>query len=511
MINQDKKALGDTLYRNGRLEEAVDAYSAAKQTAAVALNRAQCYIRLRLYNEAIEDCSRVLELRAAADDGTLRIKALLRRASCYEQTGELAKGLRDIEATGLLNASVTPSSLKDTAKALNTRLLSLQRLDTAALQREGAADGRLISKAQTLRLNFAKSPPTRVSPEGIITFHLCTGNEFGLWDRALGSAVPLGWELVPPVPGWTLHPSSHQEEVLLGADGKCSVYLRLEGCGGEEERNAVVVVKLSLVSPLPSGATVQPVFSLPLSLPPAENEREKKKEKESEAACPIVSCVRCIELEGSSAGRRVFAYEAAGDLGIGGKVWDSSFVLMRYLEEHRDSLLQGKRVVELGAGTGIVGIGATLVGCSCASMTITDYDSVCRLISENIRLNLLLAPDATAAASLKRCRAVALDWGEQALPALLGGVDVVIASDVVYDPLGYMPLAHTLAQLLRSTDSSVCILAHRSRHPEENTFFAALPGLGLAIEELQAQDRPSTSPSGQLSDVKIFKIVARSL
>jgi len=503
------KALGDQQFRAGRFAEAVEAYSLAEpQTAAVVLNRAQCYIQLRQYNEAIDDCTRALEF--VPEDAILRGKALLRRAICYEQTGELAKGLRDVEATGLLK--VCPSLLKDTAKALHTRLLGLQRRDTAALQREGAADGRLISKAQTLRLNFAKSPPTRFSPQGAITFHLCTGNEFGLWGRDLGSGVRLGWELVPPVAGWTLTPSSQQEDVILGADGKCSVSLRLEGCGGEEEGKAtVVVVKLSLLSPLPSGAIVQPVFSLPLSLPPtAENEREKEKERESD--CPVVSCVRCIALEGSSAGRRVFAYEAAGDLGIGGKVWDSSFVLMRYLEEQRASLLQGKRVVELGAGTGIVGLGGALIGCSCASMTITDYESVCRLISENIRLNLLLAPDATTAASLKCCRAVPLDWGKD-LPDSLGAVDVVIASDVVYDPAGYMPLAHTLAQLLRSTDASVCILAHRSRHPEERSFFNALPELGLDMEELQTEGRPLASSSAQLSDVKIFKIVcsARSL
>ena len=132
------KAFGDQQFRAGRFAEAVEAYSLVEpQTAAVVLNRAQCYIQLRQYNEAIDDCTRALEF--VPEDAILRGKALLRRAICYEQTGELAKGLRDVEATGLLTAC--PSLLKDTAKALHTRLLGLQRRDTAALQREGAADG----------------------------------------------------------------------------------------------------------------------------------------------------------------------------------------------------------------------------------------------------------------------------------------------------------------------------------------------------------------------------------
>ena len=41
-------------------------------------------------------------------------------------------------------------------------------------------------------------------------------------------------------------------------------------------------------------------------------------------------------------------------LGIAGKVWDSTFVLLEYLNSHRD-IVENRVVVELGSGTGLAG------------------------------------------------------------------------------------------------------------------------------------------------------------
>jgi predicted nicotinamide N-methyase len=50
----------------------------------------------------------------------------------------------------------------------------------------------------------------------------------------------------------------------------------------------------------------------------------------------------------------VYVFESSGFLGIGGKVWDSAYVLIDYLRASRE-LLEGTIVVELGAGTGLTG------------------------------------------------------------------------------------------------------------------------------------------------------------
>lgn len=76
--------------------------------------------------------------------------------------------------------------------------------------------------------------------------------------------------------------------------------------------------------------------------------------KDSQSESSSLSCVRPIKLSNSL--NSVYVYESPGMLGIGGKIWDSTFVLMDYLSKHAKDLIQDEVVVELGSGTGITGI-----------------------------------------------------------------------------------------------------------------------------------------------------------
>ncbi len=49
-----------------------------------------------------------------------------------------------------------------------------------------------------------------------------------------------------------------------------------------------------------------------------------------------------------------------GDVGC--VVWDAALVLAKYLEQTRKEDLNNKKVLELGAGTGIVGLCCSLAG-----------------------------------------------------------------------------------------------------------------------------------------------------
>ena len=69
-------------------------------------------------------------------------------------------------------------------------------------------------------------------------------------------------------------------------------------------------------------------------------------------------------------------------------VWDCSIVLAKYLEyqnTHKSpGFLQGKKVLELGAGTGLAGLASAALG---ALVTITDVEDVVPQLNRNIALN----------------------------------------------------------------------------------------------------------------------------
>ena len=97
-------------------------------------------------------------------------------------------------------------------------------------------------------------------------------------------------------------------------------------------------------------------------------------------------------------------------------LWPSAQILAREVREMR---LAGERVLELGCGLGLVAIGATMAG---AQVTATDYYDDAVLFA---RLNVAQATGTTIAARM-------VDWS--AMPTDLGRFDVVLTSDVLYEP-----------------------------------------------------------------------------
>ena len=69
--------------------------------------------------------------------------------------------------------------------------------------------------------------------------------------------------------------------------------------------------------------------------------------------------------------------------GVAGCVWHSSIVLSRYFSENR-SLIASKNVIELGAGTGLLGIICHRLGANVLSTDHTDFVESTRT---NFRLN----------------------------------------------------------------------------------------------------------------------------
>eukprot|EP01018_Ginkgo_biloba_P001197 Gb_18768 [translate_table: standard] len=141
-----------------------------------------------------------------------------------------------------------------------------------------------------------------------------------------------------------------------------------------------------------------------------------------------------------------------------------------------DKLVQNRgdrpslRIIELGAGTGMVGIAAALLG---AQVTITDLPHVL----PNLEYNASANEETVRATALGgSVRVKALRWGEGDDALKLGrNFDLVLASDVVYHEHLFDPLLVTLKWLLLGKDNEVgnpiVLMAHLRRWKKDAHFF----------------------------------------
>ena len=136
-------------------------------------------------------------------------------------------------------------------------------------------------------------------------------------------------------------------------------------------------------------------------------------------------------------------------------IWDAGLVLANYLCEGRgggwSGRLKGRRAVDLGSGTGVVGLAAAALG---ADVVLTDLPECLPILELNVRQNAA----AVAAAGGSAC-ALPLRWGDaaaaEAVLARNSGrpFDVALMGDCMYHT-GDAPeaLVETLSLLLTSGD-----------------------------------------------------------
>ncbi|XP_037552232.1 protein N-lysine methyltransferase METTL21A [Nematolebias whitei] len=146
-------------------------------------------------------------------------------------------------------------------------------------------------------------------------------------------------------------------------------------------------------------------------------------------------------------------------LGVAAVVWDAAVVMSLYLELGSIEL-KGKRVIELGAGTGLVGIVAALLG---AHVTITDREPALDLLSANVKTNL--TPDQSVVVS-------ELSWGMGLEHYPAGGFDLVLGADIIYLEDTFQSLIQTLEYL--SSDATVVLLACKIRYERDTNFLSML-------------------------------------
>ncbi|XP_073150576.1 uncharacterized protein [Henckelia pumila] len=168
--------------------------------------------------------------------------------------------------------------------------------------------------------------------------------------------------------------------------------------------------------------------------------------------------------------------------GLSFQLWPAAATLVTLLDRGRagdstasalSSLLDANahqhrrlRILELGSGTGVVGIAAAAL--LRASVTVTDLSHVL----PNMRYNI----DANAGILGLRggdVNSAPLSWGDVGEMETIGReYDIILASDVVYHDHLYEPLIQTLKFfLLGSEKEMVFLMAHLKRWKKESAFF----------------------------------------
>lgn len=127
--------------------------------------------------------------------------------------------------------------------------------------------------------------------------------------------------------------------------------------------------------------------------------------------------------------------------GLSFQLWPAATGLCWYLDNvYNGCDLQGARVVELGAGTGMVGVMAARLG---AHVTLTDLPHVLPNLQSNLELN---SDNVEACGGSLEVRP--LRWGVQEDIAPLGApFGLILASDCVYYDTLFEPLMQTLKWL----------------------------------------------------------------
>jgi len=154
--------------------------------------------------------------------------------------------------------------------------------------------------------------------------------------------------------------------------------------------------------------------------------------------------------------------------GTGVTVWDGAVLMARYLEVCPTATVQGKRVLEMGAGCGIAGLTAACL--SASAVLLTDLPYVLPLLQSNIDRNRhIVQHGTTTTAGAEACQSVECcecDWYQQRLnPKIVAyRPQVIIVADCVWIHSLVEPLLRTLQGLLMAQQQ----LQQESRAPADS-------------------------------------------
>ncbi|XP_065184744.1 protein N-lysine methyltransferase METTL21A-like [Sycon ciliatum] len=173
------------------------------------------------------------------------------------------------------------------------------------------------------------------------------------------------------------------------------------------------------------------------------------------------------------------------------KLWDGSFLLASFLESayFRPGFWHGKRCVELGCGTGLVGIVAWLHG---ARVALTDQEAALERARQNVTANVGRVSAADDTLSPSNITVEPLDWCKVQTKCVTSceekKYDVILGSEVVYLPEMSVHLLATIERLSKpGTDIFIC---YKERGLGEDNFWKMLAEKGVTVETMPSKYFP---------------------
>jgi len=172
--------------------------------------------------------------------------------------------------------------------------------------------------------------------------------------------------------------------------------------------------------------------------------------------------------------------------GCGGQLWPAGMVLGKHVLRYRRDLLRDARILELGAGGGLVGL-AVALGCNLQnSLYLTDQEEMFALMQQNITLN-----------GMEACvLPLILNWGEPLPEEIIRQKpNLILAADCVYFEPAFPLLLKSLEDLLELCSNAIVYFCFKKRRRADLQFMKNAKKK-FVVEEIEDEDRAIFSREG---------------
>ncbi|KAM6934017.1 protein-lysine methyltransferase METTL21C-like [Xenentodon cancila] len=177
----------------------------------------------------------------------------------------------------------------------------------------------------------------------------------------------------------------------------------------------------------------------------------------------------------------------------GALIWPGAIALCQFLEDNQQQMnLMDKAVLEIGAGTGLLSIVASLLG---AWVTATDLPDILSNLAFNLRRN-------TKGRSRYSPQVAALTWGqdlERDFPGPSHRYDYVLAADVVYHHHCLEELIKTMRHFCSPGSQTTLLWANKIRFQSDLRF----------SEDFKTSFNATLLAEVPQQDVRIYKATAK--